>query len=51
VLTRAVLEMLQARHPHAGPTVIYGEVTRLGDAALAAANATFKQIPYDIKAR
>lgn len=51
VLTRSVLAMLDERHPHAGPKVIYGEVTRLGDAALAAANATFKQIPYDIKAR
>jgi adenine-specific DNA-methyltransferase len=51
VLTRAILQMLDERHPHHGPKVIYGEVTRLGDAALAAANATFKQIPYDIKAR
>lgn len=51
VLTRSVLAMLQERHPHEGPKVIYGEVTRLGEAALAAANATFKQIPYDIKAR
>lgn len=51
VLTHAVLDMLRARYPHAGPKVIYGEVTRLGEATLAAAGATFKQIPYDIKAR
>lgn len=51
VLTHAVLQMLHERYPHDGPKVIYGETTRLGDAKLAAEGVTFKQIPYDIKAR
>lgn len=51
VLTHAVLQMLKEKYPHDGPKVIYGETTRLGDAKLAAEGVTFKQIPYDIKAR
>lgn len=34
-----------------GPKVIYGESTRLGVERLKAGQITFKQIPYDIKAR
>jgi adenine-specific DNA-methyltransferase len=34
-----------------GPKIIYGETTRLGEARLKQVNITFKQIPYDIKAR
>ena len=30
---------------------IYGEACRLGPARLAAAGVTFRQIPYDVKAR
>lgn len=51
VLTRPVLQMLKALHPHDGPKIIYGETTRLGDASLAAEGVTFQQIPYDIKVR
>ncbi|MHB0917110.1 MAG: site-specific DNA-methyltransferase [Thiobacillus sp.] len=51
VLTSAVLAHLDAQFPHAGPRVIYGETTRLGEARLREAGITFKQIPYDIKAR
>ena len=51
VLTSAVLAHLDALFPHAGPRVIYGETTRLGEARLREAGITFKQIPYDIKAR
>ncbi|MHB9100770.1 MAG: DNA methyltransferase [Sulfuricella sp.] len=51
VLTSAVLAHLEEQFPHTGPRVIYGETTRLGEARLREAGITFKQIPYDIKAR
>ena len=51
VLTANVLAHLGALFPHTGPRVIYGETTRLGEARLREAGITFKQIPYDIKAR
>lgn len=51
VLTSKVLTHLDALFPHAGPRVVYGETTRLGEARLREAGITFKQIPYDIKAR
>lgn len=51
VLTSAVMAHLDALFPHAGPRVVYGETTRLGEARLREAGITFKQIPYDIKAR
>ncbi len=51
VLTSNVLANLDALLPHTGPRVIYGETTRLGEARLREAEITFKQIPYDIKAR
>jgi adenine-specific DNA-methyltransferase len=51
VLTSNVLAHLDALFPHAGPRVIYGETTRLGEARLREAGVVFKQIPYDIKAR
>jgi len=37
--------------PHDGPKIVYGEACRLGAERLAAENITFKQIPYDVKAR
>lgn len=51
VLTANVLAHLDAFFPHDGPRVVYGETTRLGEARLREAGITFKQIPYDIKAR
>jgi len=51
VLTSSILTRLEAEHPHDGPLVIYGEKTILGEARLREARVTFKQIPYDIKAR
>ena len=51
VLTANVLAHLDALLPHTGLRVIYGETTRLGEARLREAGITFKQIPYDIKAR
>ena len=51
VLTSAILEYLDETFPHDGPRIIYGETTRLGAARLRDAGITFKQIPYDIKAR
>jgi len=52
----AHLEKLLADAAPAGaspPTrkVVYGETTRLGERRLAEAGVTFRQIPYDIKAR
>lgn len=51
VLTSAVLAHLDALLLHTGPRVVYGETTRLGEARLRESGITFKQIPYDIKAR
>ncbi len=48
VLTSRVLTDLP---PHHGPKVIYGEATRLSAERLRAAQITFRQIPYDLKAR
>jgi len=48
VLTRAVLEALE---PHNGPRTIYGESSRLSQATLKQLNITFKQTPYDVRAR
>ena len=51
VLTGPVLATLDEWAPHAGPRVIYGESSRLSPARLKALGITFKQIPYDIRAR
>lgn len=51
VLTRPILAWLQAKHPHDGPKVIYGESIRIGEERLVQANVTFKQIPYDVVLR
>ncbi|AMO58250.1 DNA methylase [Endozoicomonas montiporae] len=48
VLTTPVLKSLP---PFDGPKVIYGETSRLGESRLAREQITFKQIPYDVKAR
>lgn len=48
VLTGKLLEILP---PHDGPKVIYGETSRLSSERLRRENITFRQIPYDIKAR
>lgn len=51
VLTPQVLEAIKGIYPHAGHRVVYGELSRLGPAKLAAEGITFKQIPYDINMR
>ena len=55
VLTRDVLAALLALHakvaPANTPIVVYGESVRVGPARLAAGGVTFKQIPYDVRAR
>ena len=51
VLTGPVLATLEALAPHAGPKVVYGESCRLSPVRLKALGITFKQIPYDIRAR
>lgn len=48
VLTKKLLREL---HPSDGPRVIYGEACLLSDDRLRELNITFKQTPYDIKAR
>lgn len=48
VLTTPILRHLP---PFDGPKVIYGESSRLGTERLKAMSITFKQTPYDIKAR
>ena len=55
VLTSEVLAALLALHataaPAGTPLVVYGESVRVGPARLSAAGVTFKQIPYDVRAR
>jgi adenine-specific DNA-methyltransferase len=56
VLTTAVLRGIRADiatldPSFDGPLVIYGESARLGEARLKALGVTFKQTPYDVKAR
>jgi adenine-specific DNA-methyltransferase len=46
VLTSAVLAALQANCWHDGEKVVYGEACLLGDARLAAAGITFRQLPH-----
>jgi adenine-specific DNA-methyltransferase len=48
VLTTKTLAMLPK---HDGPKVIYGEASRLSPARMKALDITFKQTPYDVKAR
>ncbi|NJD37757.1 MAG: site-specific DNA-methyltransferase, partial [Geobacter sp.] len=48
VLTSKVLALLP---PHNGPKVIYGESSRFSAERLKLEGITFKQTPYDIKAR
>lgn len=48
VLTRAILAELT---PHDGPRIIYGESCRLSATTLARLGITFKQTPYDVRAR
>ena len=49
VLTSTVLANLPAHPEGAGPRVVYGESTRLGEATLARENVTFRQIPYSLR--
>jgi len=52
VLIRPVLKLLREQAKgFAGPWVIYGEMSRLSADTLRAENITFKQTPYDIRAR
>ncbi len=52
VLTKHLLERLKrGSKNHAGPWVIYGEATRLSPERLRGLRVTFKQTPYDIRAR
>ena len=52
VLTAPVMAHLREVLPgHVGPWTIYGEACRMSAAKLAAAGVTFKQTPYDVKAR
>ena len=52
VLTPPLLAGLKAELPdHDGPWVIYGEACKVPLARLKAGNVTFKQTPYDVKAR
>ena len=48
VLTRKLLAELP---PHDGPCVIYGESSQISAPALKQLGITFKQTPYDVKAR
>lgn len=52
VLTRKTLAVIRAgAGDFAGPLTIYGERTALSDASLGREGITFKQTPYDVKAR
>lgn len=51
VLTGALLASIRKLAGHDGPLTIYGEASRIGAARLKAESVTFKQTPYDVKAR
>ena len=52
VLTRRTLAMIrEGAGGGAGPITIYGEASRLGPQALKVEGVTFKQTPYDVRAR
>lgn len=52
VLTRKTLDIVRAAAGgFSGPMTIYGEASRIGPAALKDEAITFKQTPYDVKAR
>ena len=52
VLTSALLDRLRVdANGWSGPMVIYGEASRLGTARLKDESVTFKQTPYDVRAR
>lgn len=52
VLTAALLKRLRTdAGGFAGPMTIYGEASRLGPERLKAEGVTFKQTPYDVRAR
>jgi adenine-specific DNA-methyltransferase len=52
VLTRKTLAMVRAAAgSFSGPITIYGEASRLSPESLRAEGITFKQTPYDVKAR
>jgi len=51
VLTAALLVRLREASGWDGPMIVYGEWCKLGPSRLAEAGVTFKQTPYDVKAR
>jgi len=52
VLNRQTLRLIRdAAGEFDGPMTVYGERTVLSDASLEAENVTFKQTPYDVRAR
>ena len=51
VLTGALLASIREQAGHDGPLTIYGEASRIGAARLKVEGVTFKQTPYDVKAR
>lgn len=51
VLTHAVLKLIRESSGFDGPLTVYGAACRLSDATLEAKRVTFRQTPYEIKAR
>jgi adenine-specific DNA-methyltransferase len=51
VLTAALLAQLREESGWDGPMTVYGEWSKLGAARLTDAGVTFKQTPYDVRAR
>ncbi|WP_374887540.1 site-specific DNA-methyltransferase [Ensifer soli] len=53
VLTRKTLAVIRAALPEgfSGPVTVYGERSALSDTTLASEQISFKQTPYDVKAR
>ncbi|MDZ7857502.1 hypothetical protein [Sphaerotilus sp.] len=50
-LDQLLADAIPPDQPPPARKVIYGEMTRLSESRLADARVTFRQIPYDIKAR
>jgi adenine-specific DNA-methyltransferase len=51
VLTSALLKRLRGDSGWGGPMTVYGEWSKLGTARLADSGVTFRQTPYDVRAR
>ena len=51
MLTHAVLRLIRESSGFDGPLTVYGAACRLSETTLDSAGVTFRQTPYEIRAR